>query len=212
MSEIKLYVLPASHPCAAVEAALRLKSMPFERIDLLPMTQLLVGPLRYRGKTVPGIRIGGERLTGSRTIMRRLDELTPEPSLLPEVGDPARVRVLEVECWGDEEFQDVARDILPRAFVRNPAVMESFVADDFKLPLPRAMLRPSLPLTARLMTLRSKTSDQTAAPAWPRSRTGWTALTRGSGMACSAASIPTQRICRSVARSACCRQSRTYAR
>jgi glutathione S-transferase len=162
MSEIKLYVLPASHPCAAVEAALRLKSMPFERIDLLPMTQLLVGPPRYRGKTVPGIRIGGERLTGSRTIMRRLDELTPEPSLLPEVGDPARVRVLEVECWGDEEFQDVARDILPRAFVRNPAVMESFVADDFKLPLPRAMLRPSLPLTARLMTLRSKTSDQTA--------------------------------------------------
>jgi glutathione S-transferase len=159
---VKLYVLPASHPCVAVEAALKLKSVSFDRVDLLPLTQLLIGPPRYGGKTVPGIRIGGERLVGSRRIMRRLDELNPQPALLPAPDDPARARVLEVERWGDEELQDSARDILPRAFVRNPAVMESFVADDFKLPLPRAMLRPSLPLTARLMTLRSKTSDQTA--------------------------------------------------
>jgi glutathione S-transferase len=159
---VKLYVLPASHPCVAVEAALRLKSMAFDRVDLLPMTQLLVGPARYRGTTVPGIRIGGERLVGSRTIMRRLDELTPEPSLLPAPEDPVRAQVLEIERWGDEDLQGVPRDILPRAFVRKPAVMESFVGDDVKLPLPRAILRPSLPLTARLMTLRSKTSDQAA--------------------------------------------------
>jgi glutathione S-transferase len=162
MSEIKLYVLPGSHPCAAVEAALSLKSMPFDRVDLLPLTQILVGPSRYGGKTVPGMRIDGERLVGSRTIMRRLDELTPEPSLLPAEGDPARAQVLEAERWGDEELQGVARDILPRAFIRKPAAMESFVADDVKLPLPRPLLRPSLPLTARLMTLRSKTSDETA--------------------------------------------------
>ena len=158
----KLYVLPGSHPCVAVEAALRLKSIAFDRVDLLPMTQLLVGPPRYGGKTVPGIRIDGERLVGSRTIMRRLDELTPEPSLLPAVGDPARAQVLEIERWGDEELQGVPRDILPRAFIRKPAVMESFVGDDVDLPLPRAMLRPSLPLTARLMAIRSKTTDETA--------------------------------------------------
>ncbi len=162
MSEIKLYVLPASHPCVAVETALKLKSMEFDRVDLLPLTQLALGPLRYGGNTVPGIRIDGERLVGSRAIMRRLDELTPEPSLLPAPGDPARAQVLEAERWGDEELQGVPRDILPRAFVRKPAAMESFVGDDVKLPLPRAMLRPSLPLTARLMTLRSKTSDETA--------------------------------------------------
>jgi glutathione S-transferase len=162
VSKIKLYVLPGSHPCAAVEAALNLKSMAFDRVDLLPMTQMAVGPLRYGGQTVPGMRIDGERLVGSRTIMRRLDELTPEPSLLPAPGDPARAQVLEVERWGDEELQGVPRDILPRAFVRKPAAMESFVGDDVKLPLPRAMLRPSLPLTARLMALRSKTDDATA--------------------------------------------------
>ena len=42
----KLYVLPASHPCAAVEAALELKSLPFERVVLLPLSQLMIGPLR----------------------------------------------------------------------------------------------------------------------------------------------------------------------
>jgi glutathione S-transferase len=162
MSEIKLYVLPASHPCVAVEAALKLKSIEFDRVDLLPLTQLAVGPLRYGGNTVPGIRIDGKRLVGSRAIMRRLDELAPEPPLLPPPGDPARAQVLEAERWGDEELQDVPRDILPRAFVRRPAVMESFLAEDVKLPLPRAMLRPSLPLTARLMSIRSKTTDEIA--------------------------------------------------
>jgi glutathione S-transferase len=162
MSQIKLYVLPGSHPCAAVETALGLKSLAFDRVDLLPLTQLVIGPPRYGGRTVPGMRIDGEQLVGSRTIMRRLDELEPEPPLLPATGDPARTQVLEAERWGDEELQGVPRDILPRAFVRKPAAMESFVADDVKLPLPRAMLRPSLPLTARLMALRSKTNDATA--------------------------------------------------
>ncbi|HEY3828629.1 MAG TPA: glutathione S-transferase N-terminal domain-containing protein [Solirubrobacteraceae bacterium] len=162
MSELKLYVLPASHPCVAVEAALKLKSIAFDRIDLLPLTQLAVGPVRYGGNTVPGMRMNGERLVGSRTIMRRLDELAPEPPLLPPPGDPAHAQVLEAERWGDEELQGVPRDILPRAFVRKPAMMESFLADDVKLPLPRAMLRPGLPLTARLLSIRSKATDETA--------------------------------------------------
>ncbi len=101
----KLYVQPASHPCAAVEAALALKSIAYDRVDLLPMSQLLVGPLRYGGKTVPGMRIGGERVAGSRAIMRRLDELAPEPPLLPPPGDPTYARVLETERWGDEVLQ-----------------------------------------------------------------------------------------------------------
>ena len=101
----KLYVLPASHPCVAVEAALRLKGIEFDRVDLIPMTQMLIGPLRYGGMTVPGMRIDGERLVGSRTIMRRLDELAPEPPLLPPVGDERYAPVLEAERWGDEILQ-----------------------------------------------------------------------------------------------------------
>ena len=67
----KLYVLPGSHPCAAVEAALKLKAIEYDRVDLLPSTELLIGRLRYGGTTVPGMRFDGERLVGSRTIMRR---------------------------------------------------------------------------------------------------------------------------------------------
>jgi glutathione S-transferase len=157
----KLYVQPGSHPCAAVEAALALKSIDYDRVDLLPMSQLLIGPLRFGGTTVPGMRIGSERIVGSRAIMRRLDQLAPEPPLLPPPGDPAYARVLEIERWGDEVFQGVARRLIPAAFVRRPAAMESYVGDA-KLPLPTALLRPSLPLTARLLSLKSKARDGSA--------------------------------------------------
>ncbi|HEV3035648.1 MAG TPA: glutathione S-transferase N-terminal domain-containing protein [Solirubrobacteraceae bacterium] len=157
----KLYVQPASHPCAAVEAALALKSIEYDRVDVLPTSQLLIGPLRYGGGTVPGMRIGAERVLGSRAIMRRLDELAPEPPLLPAPGEPTYARVLELERWGDEVFQAVARRLLPAALVRCPAAMESYVGDA-KLPLPRALLRPSLPLTARVLSIKSKARDGNA--------------------------------------------------
>ena len=125
----KLYALPASHPCAAVAAALRLKRIEFQRVDLLPLTQLIVGPLRYGGHTVPGMRIDGEQLVGSRAIMRRLDQLVPDPPLLPAPGSPAYARVLEAERWGDEVLQSVPRRVLDLAFVREPSAMLSYAAD-----------------------------------------------------------------------------------
>jgi len=153
----KLYVLPASHPCAAVEAALALKSIEYRRVDLLPITPVMVGPLRWGGTTVPGMRINGERIPGSRPIMRRLDELAPSPPLLPE-GEDARAAVLEAERWGDEEFQDIPRRIIDACFLREPAAMLSY-ATEAKLPLPAGMLRPAAPLTARLMAVKNKARD-----------------------------------------------------
>jgi glutathione S-transferase len=157
----KLYVLPGSHPCAAVEAALKLKAIDYDRADLLPMSQTMIGPLRYGGTTVPGLRLDGKRLVGSRTIMRRLDELVPEPPLLPAPGDPSYAQVLEAELWGDEVLQSVPRRILDVAFLRRPAAMESYVGDA-KLPLPVGLMRPALPLTARLMALRNRANDDSA--------------------------------------------------
>jgi glutathione S-transferase len=164
----KLYVLPGSHPCAAVEAALALKGIDYRRVDLLPIAPVLAGPLLYGGTTVPGMRIGGnahagraERLVGSRPIMRRLDELAPEPALLPPEGDGARERVLEAERWGDEVLQSVPRRLIDAAFLRDPASIESY-AGDAKLPLPRGLLRPMLPLTARAMALKNRANDSSA--------------------------------------------------
>lgn len=157
----KLYVLPGSHPCAAIEAALKLKSIEYRRVDLLPMSQVLAGPLLYGGTTVPGIRIGREKLVGSRAIMRRLDEIAPEPPLLPAPGEESYARVLEAERWGDEVLQSVPRRLIDAAFLREPAAMESY-AGDAKLPLPRAMLRPALPLTARMMAMKNGARDEAA--------------------------------------------------
>jgi glutathione S-transferase len=161
MREAKLYALPGSHPCAAVEAALQLKSMAYKRVDLLPGGEVLLGPLLYGGRTVPGMRIDGERLVGSRRIMRRLDELAPEPPLLPVPGSSAYARVLEAERWGDDVFQSVPRRLIDVAFLRRPAAMESYAANA-KLPLPRALLRPALPLSARLMALKNRARDDVA--------------------------------------------------
>jgi glutathione S-transferase len=156
-----VYVQTGSHPCAAVEAALELKSIDYRRVDLLPLSQVIVGPLLYRGQTVPGMRVGGERIVGSRAIMRRLDELAPEPPLLPAPGSPEYARVLEAERWGDEVFQSVPRRLIDAAFVRRPDVMESY-AGEAKLALPRPLLRPALPLTAKLMAWRNGARDEAA--------------------------------------------------
>ena len=157
----RLYVMPGSHPCAAVEVALRLKSIPYKRVDLLPSGEVLLGPLLWGGRTVPGMRIDGERLVGSRTIMRRLDALAPEPPLLPAPGDPLYARVLEAERWGDDVFQSVPRRLIDVCFLRRPRAMESYAADA-KLPLPIALMRPVMPLSARLMALKNKARDEAA--------------------------------------------------
>jgi len=158
--EPRLYALPASHPCAAVEAALKAKSIPYRRVDLLPQGEMLLGPLLWGGRTVPGMRLDGERLVGSRTIMRRLDELVAEPALLP-AEEPARARVLEAERWGDEVFQPVPRRLIDVAFMRSPRAMESYAANA-RLPLPVALLRPAMPLTARLMARKNAASEERA--------------------------------------------------
>jgi glutathione S-transferase len=158
---VKLYSQPGSHPCAAVEAALALKAIDYDRVDLLPLSQLLIGRVRYGGTTVPGMRLDGERIVGSRPIMRRLDALVAEPALLPAPDDPSYEQVIEAERWGDEVFQGVPRRIIDVAFLRRPAAMESY-AGDAKLPLPRALLRPGLGITARMMARKNNARDESA--------------------------------------------------
>ena len=49
--------------------------------------------LRFGVRTVPALKLdGGEKVSGSRAIMRKLDELVPDPPLLPPADDPARPR------------------------------------------------------------------------------------------------------------------------
>ena len=156
---LNLYVLTGSHPCLAVEAALKLKGIDYKRIDLLPLSQMLLGPILSGGKTVPGMKLDGEKLAGSRKIMRRLDELVAEPPLLPPPGTAEFAQVLEAERWGDEVLQAVPRRIVDAGFLRRPDSMESY-AGDAKLALPRPVLRPALPVTAKLMARVNGAKDE----------------------------------------------------
>jgi glutathione S-transferase len=101
-----LHALPPSHPCMTVEAAIRLKGLPYERIEL-PMNgehparmEEIYGP---GNSTVPGLLVDGDPVHGSRAILARLEEIEPEPLLFPSE------EVREAERWGDEELQDLGR-------------------------------------------------------------------------------------------------------
>jgi glutathione S-transferase len=138
-----LYVVPGSHPCAAVAAALDLKGIPYKRVDLPPGLHALHQRLRFGRRTVPSLTLDGRTLSGSREIMRALDAERPEPPLLP--ADPAlQRRVLDAEAWGDEVLQAATRRILwaalPNAATDSPSFLEGS-----KVPLPAFLARPAMP-------------------------------------------------------------------
>lgn len=157
---LKLYVVPGSHPSAAVEAALALKGLEYERVALLPVLHKAFQRVVFGTATVPGLRIDGERLTGSRAILRRLDALVPDPPLLP--SDPeARADVERAEAWGDETLQAIARRVTWSALRRCPKAMRSF-SEGFDLPIPVGVAMMSAGLVARAEVLINRAQDPNA--------------------------------------------------
>lgn len=143
---LRLFVVHGSHPCNTVTKALQLKGLAYKVVELPPPMHAAVVKVIFGERTVPALILeGGEKVSGSRAILRRLDELAPEPSLLP--ADPAaRDAVLEAERWGDETFQDVARRLLWTAFGRRPEAMAGY-QEGSRLPsLPLPVLRGLAPL------------------------------------------------------------------
>jgi glutathione S-transferase len=154
----KLYALPASHPCAAIEAALRIKGVGYERIDMIPVVAKLQQRRRFGGPTVPGVEFGdGERVLGSREIVRALEHRAPDPPLLPADGRE-RKDVEEAERWGDEVLQPLARRITWAALRRRTALMMDY-AEGASLPVPVSLARLSTPLVARAASRANGASD-----------------------------------------------------
>jgi glutathione S-transferase len=133
----RLYVVPASHPSAAVAKALEIKGIPFETIHLVPVFHKAHQKAVFGGAaTVPGLKLeDGRKLLGSRHIIRELDKVQPEPRL---VSDDRRV--IEAEEWGDEVLQNVARRLAWQILSRKPKAQLSY-AEGVKLrpPVPRAV-------------------------------------------------------------------------
>jgi len=119
---LKLHAVPPSHPCMTVAAALELKGLDYERIDL-PHTERVELMQEIYGEgnsTVPGLLVDGEPVHGSRAILARLEAIEPEPALYPS----AEVR--EAERWGDEQLQPLGRCLPWGAMYFRPESMGTF--------------------------------------------------------------------------------------
>jgi glutathione S-transferase len=139
-----LFAVPASHPCAAVEAALRMKGVGYRRVDLPPPLHKPFQRALFGGPTVPGLRFeDGERVLGSRAILRALEARAPEPAIVSD--DP---RVEEAESWGERELQPLVRRLTWVALRRRPAAMVSYSVDA-RPPVPAPLVRVLAPGVVR---------------------------------------------------------------
>jgi glutathione S-transferase len=144
-----------------VEKALELKGIPYSTVELMPTMHVPLQQLRFGKRTVPGIKLeDGEKVIGSRAIVRRLDELAPDPSLRPAEPE-LRAKVDEAERWGDEVLQPIGRRLLWPALRRRPEAGASYL-EHSKLPIPDAMARLSLPVVTRIECRINAASDEAA--------------------------------------------------
>jgi glutathione S-transferase len=156
----KLYWFAASHPAMAARKMLELKGVDFETVEVMPGTQRVHLRLaRFRGGTVPALKLDGHRVQGSRRIARALDQLRPEPPLFP-LEPELRAPVEAAERWGEEVLQSVPRVLLRSGLVRH-AFLRRWLAEDSHLPAPALVAWASAP-TARYYAHAIGADDQAA--------------------------------------------------
>jgi glutathione S-transferase len=166
---IKLYVVHGSHPAAAVARALEMKGLAYEVVELLPPLHFAIQRVRFGAPTVPAVRLeSGMKVSGSTAIMRRLEELAPDPPPFP--ADPtARAEVERAERWADEDWQAVVRRLLWAALDRSRASMPSYLEHArWRLPAPivRAVA-PGAILAERKMNDATEARAREDLPALP---------------------------------------------
>jgi glutathione S-transferase len=144
-----LYAIPASHPCAVVERALQLKDVPYRRVELIPVLHRPVQRLRFKARSVPGLEFAdGERVSGSRAILRALEARVPAPPLVPADAEQ-RIAVERAEEWGDQVLQPLARRAIWAAVRRDPGTMMRY-SEGARLPVPGWFARLNAPLVSRM--------------------------------------------------------------
>lgn len=121
-----LYAIPGSHAVRTGELMLEHKGIPFRRVNFPPGPhRVLVRAYGFKGDRVPAVKFeDGRRAQGTRELPRVLDEMVPEPRLVPD--DP---RGLEAEAWADDVLQQWARRMVAAAGARDPDSLAGHGAD-----------------------------------------------------------------------------------
>jgi glutathione S-transferase len=160
LTNVRLYVIPGSHPGRAAELMLRHKGIEYKRTDLPPVLSRFVVQrvLRFPGDRVPAMKVDGRKVQGSQQVSRELDALRPEPALFP--SDPEqRAKIEEAERWGDVYFQEIPRKISWWALKRRKGDQASFL-EGYRLGLPtRVLVATSPPLIRMAMRLNDSTDE-----------------------------------------------------
>jgi glutathione S-transferase len=140
----KLYGIRGSAPSFSPELMLRHKGIPYRRVNLIPDRHRKRLPAKgFPGSTVPALLVDERRVQTNRAIARVLDEIVPEPRLLP-ADRTVRADVEAAELFGDEVFQQAVRRIVLWSLVNDPDSVKPDPAVG-ALPIPRnAWLRRRL--------------------------------------------------------------------
>jgi glutathione S-transferase len=121
-----LYGIPGSHAVRTGELMLEHKGIDVRRVSFPPgFHRVIVRALGFSGDRVPAVKFeDGRRAQGTRELPRVLDQLVPEPRLVPD--DP---RALEAEAWADEVLQPWARRMVASSGVKDPDALAGRGAD-----------------------------------------------------------------------------------
>jgi glutathione S-transferase len=153
---LTLYVIHGSHPCASVEAGLRVKELDYRTVYLQFGLSQFAQAARFGRRTVPGLTVGTQKVSGSRLILRALDGLAAGPALVPPDPD-LRAAVDEADVWGDDVLQHQVRWIAVDAIRREPSVALAYGSKSAP-PLPAAAIPGA---TKALFTTEMKLLGQT---------------------------------------------------
>jgi glutathione S-transferase len=155
----RLYAIPASHPSYAAQVMLERKGIPYSRVDLPQWFHRgVLRVLRFPGTTVPALVLDGRRVQTSTEIARLLDEVQPEPRLVPE--DPAlRAKVEEIEAWADGDLQQMCRRLIYWALPQHKEAVDSYL-EGSRMLMPKAMVKPLAPVIIRILARDHKAKDE----------------------------------------------------
>ena len=133
---IQLYGLRMSNYYSLVKALLIEKGLEFEEVKA-PPTQKEDNLERSPMGKMPSIGVDGKFLSESLAIAQYLDQVAPEPALLPSDAFAA-AKVMELVCHIKLDIELVARRCLPELLFKQPVSDET--KDSVKADLQRGMV------------------------------------------------------------------------
>ena len=140
-----IYSMRISHPARSAELMLAHKGIEAERVEVAPGSQrLLMRRHGFKGGTVPGLKLSGRRVQGTREIARALEGAKAEPPLFPS-DRKARDAVEVAELWGERTYQPVPRRIF-RWAVSSDSELRTTMAKTMGIPAPALAQWAMVPL------------------------------------------------------------------